>query len=696
MSADLHTLFNPHSIAIVGVSHEPKKVGYLVAKNIIDQGFEGELYFVNPHAEKILGKKVYESLTAIAEPIDLAILSVPNVISMKLLEEVHTLGIKHVVIYAAGFKETDEPGKVLEAQLIQKAKDYDLTVLGPNCLGFINTAKKINATFLKHSSPVGNISVISQSGALGSVMIDYFVDHLHQGISYFISLGNKTVIDESDCLEFLAQDTHTDVIGMYLEDVKDGNRFRETLRKVTKIKPVVILKSGTSQEGSKAALSHTGGLVGDAQVYDAVFKQAGAVHAETYEQFLQILKIYSFNRVPSSSEILVLSNAGGVGVLLTDQLVKHNLSMVTISEHLIKKIQDATSHAGTRRITIHNPIDLLGDASAFDYREAILASIQQRNIGAVIVLLTPQANTEIQETAKTLVEAQNHFVKPIYPVFMGGQSIIDAHRLFEQHKLVSFESYEIIPQVVEKIVASYNYLDKTASRYSPESLTVLAHEAQIKDMIELAGRKKFMNLEESMKVLKLSGVPTLPLYLAQHEEELIYLTKKIRYPVAAKIASDSITHKTEVKGVITDIETDEDLRKAFKKLSRVSKSEGCYIQKMVDGQEIFVGIKRDSTFGPVVVYGIGGIFVELVKEFSQFVYPFSLTEFSLAIKNTRLNSLIKGFRGSPAINLKDLYSLGMTLGFLLSRFDEIKAIDINPLFSTEKGLLAADCRIILA
>lgn len=696
MSQDLTTLLNPNSIAIIGVSHEPQKVGHIVAKNIMDQGYKGELYFINPHLDRVLNKTVYKSIVDIDAPIDLVIHAVPSEIALNSLQEISQLGIKNVVIYAAGFRETGDDGKKREELLIAKAKEYDLCILGPNCLGFINTSRHINATFLKHSSPKGNISVVSQSGALGSVMIDHFIDHNHLGFSYFISLGNKTVVDESDCLEFLSQDSSTEVIGMYLEDVKDGSRFRETLAKVTKLKPVVILKSGRTQEGSKAALSHTGGLGGDAEVYETIFKQAGAVVANSYQQFIDILKVYSFGKIPTFRSVLVLSNAGGVGVLLTDELVHNHLSLVTITEHTKKELEKSLGSKGFKRITIHNPIDLLGDASVFDYRQAILSSIQQQDIGAVIVLLTPQANTQIMETARAIIEAQNHFIKPIYPVFMGEHSIKDAHRLFEEHHVVSFDSYEPLPSMINAIVESYEYRPKQPpSSHSPETLITLAHEQQIKDILELASSKKFLNLEESMNILHLAGIPLLPIHHVHHKEELDYVIKKLRFPVVAKVASDKITHKTDVKGVVTNIETVQDLKKAFNDLSKIANSEGCYIQKNVKGNELFIGVKRDNVFGPILVYGLGGIYVELLKEVTQFVYPFTLKEFTKKLETTKVIKIIKGFRGAPAIKPQQLYEIGMTLGFLMHHFSDIQAIDINPLFSTDKGLFAADCRLIL-
>ena len=324
---NLTSFFNPTSIAIIGVSHEKTKVGYLVASNMIEQGYEGKLFFVNPKGGSILGKEVYTDIAQITEQIDLAVLAVPAHVAVVMLDQLHKQNITNIVLFAAGFKEVGESGMENEQALLTKAKEYGMTILGPNCIGYVNTVLKINTTFLKSTPPQGNIGFISQSGALGSIMVDEFVARHNLGLSYFVSMGNKSIIDESDMLQFLADDDNTQVIAMYLEDVKDGEKFKQTLRNATLRKPVVILKSGTSEEGSKAALSHTGGMAGDDGIFTALFKQCGAIRARDYIEFSTLLHMFSFDRVPTNNHILVLSNAGGVGVLLADELVAENLSL---------------------------------------------------------------------------------------------------------------------------------------------------------------------------------------------------------------------------------------------------------------------------------------------------------------------------------------------------------------------------------
>ncbi len=687
----LEKLFKPSSIVIVGASRETRKVGHIVARNILQQGFAGDVYFVNPKAKTILNRLVYPSLSEIQKPIDLAVLALPADLSLKYLDELNKLGIKQVVLFAAGFKETGEEGRKKEELLEQKAKEYGMNILGPNCIGFINTQQKINTTFLKHVCPEGNIGFISQSGALGSVLVDYTVSHANLGLSYFISLGNKTIIDEADALEFLSDDPKTEVIGMYLEDVKDGKKFREVLTKAAQKKPVVILKSGTTSEGSKAAVSHTGGLIGDDDIYTAVFEQSGAIRAIDFMRFLNIIKVYAYKRIPQNKNVLVLSNAGGAGVLLTDQIIKNNLSLVTVSEETKKKI---TEDFGSKKVTVRNPIDLLGDASAFDYQMAISETFKEKNIGSVVILLTPQANTEITDTAVVVAAAQEKFDKPIFPIFMGGKSTEGVRKLFDEHRMVNFKIFDDLPGTIASIVNRKPISGIHNSSHNGHAVSsIFQHEDKIKKLVA-ATSGNIINLINSMEIIRLAGIPVEPLRYAASSTDLPAIIKETGFPVVAKIASDKITHKTETKGVYVNIKTMDELYAAFKALDGIENN-GCYVQKMHSGYEIYIGAKRDPNFGTNILVGLGGVMAELLKEVSHFVYPVSEAYFMDKITKTKMNSLINGFRNSPAIDPKQLYKITDHIGQLFNQFPAMQELDINPLIITSEGLVAVDSRVIL-
>lgn len=699
---NLQRFFNPSSIAIVGVSSNPQKVGHLVAKNMIAQGYTGDLFFIHPTEKELLGKQVFPSLSAIPKKPDLVVFAVPATVVIQSLDEVHTLGCENVLIYAAGFKEmSNEEAKQHEVELQQKIKQYNFTILGPNCLGFINTEKGINATFLKDTAPKGNIGIISQSGALGSAFVDYLNAHKNIGISHFISLGNKSVINESDCLEFLAQDKNTTVIGMYLENVVDGNRFREVLTNVAKQKPVVIIKGGTTQEGSKAAMSHTGSMVGDDAVFEAVVHQSNAIRVHSYADFQMILQLFSFGRIPSSRNILVLSNAGGMGVLLADKLIEKQLRLVTISETTHKKIIKAFDNS--EKITIHNPIDLLGDASAFDYERAISSTMQEKDVGAVVILLTPQANTEIMPTAKVIADAQhafsrsNKYFKPIYPVFMGETSVKQAQDFFEQQEMASFYQYDQIPYLLSKILNRKDITEMNPlSPQDMSNISLASHDLDTRTILLENSGKPYLNQVDSLKLLEYSGLTTAKTYVVTSEEDIKTVLEKEGYPLVAKIASDDVTHKTEVKGVITGLNSWEELIDAYTHLSALSKSKKeCYVQKQYSGHELIIGAKRDVTFGTVVMVGLGGIYAELMKEVVQFVYPFSYDYFAWKLQNTKMKKLIDGYRNTPPLNTQQVYKSALHLGMLMEKYAEISEIDINPAMILSEETIVVDGRIIL-
>ena len=699
---DLKPLFQPASIAVIGVSHESNKVGYLVADNMLKQGFKGALSFVNPKGGSILGKEVLTSISALPEGVDLAVLAVPAHIALASIDELNAKGIKNVVLFAAGFKEVGDSGQENEKQLLEKCKAYNINLLGPNCIGYVNTKLGVNATFLKSIAPRGNVGFVSQSGALGSVMVDDFVGRQNIGFSYFISMGNKSIVDESDILTFLADDEDTAVIALYLEDVKDGDKFKKTLKSVTARKPVIILKSGTTDEGSKAALSHTGGLAGNDAVFTAVFEQNGAIRADDYTEFVTVLNLFSFGRVPTSPRVLVLSNAGGVGVLLTDQLIHLGLSLVTISEENKKELTKV--FGPSKKISIHNPIDILGDASAFDYEKAISSTLDEKDIGSIIVLLTPQANTQIMETAKVIEQAQQRFERPIYPVFMGRGSVKEAHKYFESKMVASFRDHDYLTRAIAKAVEYKKYVSDHAGAipHYPEAhddAEVATKRTRIQEIIQSGkeSQRPFLDLQESLEILSLMNIPVAPFEHVATEETLAPVLEKIGLPVTIKLSSKTITHKTEVKGVYPGLSSPEAAIDAFRAImgNPSAEADGVYVQKQISGNELFIGALRDPGFGVVVLCGIGGIYAELFKDVSRRVFPFTQNEVIMMLKETKVYTLLSGFRGAPAADIGALYPVLYSVGQLVAEHPEISSIDLNPVFINQDGVMSVDARIIL-
>ncbi|CAN5224436.1 acetate--CoA ligase [soil metagenome] len=695
---DSKSFFSPKAIAIGGVSQNSMKVGHLVARNMIDQGYVGDLYFVNPKGETVLGKKTFTDLKAIGKKIELVIFAIPADAIIPYLDRVKEVGCHQVVVFAAGFKENHTvEGDLREKKLLEAIDKNELTLLGPNCIGYVNTHTGINATFLKTSVPKGNIGIISQSGALGSALVDYYTAQSSLGISTFVSLGNKSNMTECDVLDYMADDPKTSVIGMYLEDVTDGTRFRRVLQSVVARKPVVILKAGRTAGGSQAAVSHTASMVGDDTVFEAAIRQAGAIRIYTFSHFQEILQLFSFKHIPRNRNILVLSNAGGMGVMLADEICEHTLNLITVSEETKKKLYGAFDEY--KKITVHNPIDLLGDASAFDYQKAINLTMKEHDLGATIVLLTPQANTEIKETADVLIAAQkkNPHI-PIYPVFMGGSSVKEAHTHFEKNALSSYRFFTQLPRIIARICDANEYQLETSQEKSHDltHIELATHQPDIQTLLIQYLNKKVVNQYDSLKIIEYAGIASAKPYLATSEEDLQRVIEREGFPLVAKIASEKITHKTEVKGVMTGLNSWDELQNAYQYMTRLSgEKEGCYIQKEYKGQEFIFGAKRDNTFGTVLMIGLGGIYAELLKETVSMVFPFSFSYLRREINSTKMKKLFEGYRNMEPVDMEKLFHILYKLGALMEQFSMIKEIDINPLIASGKQLIAVDARIIL-
>jgi acetyltransferase len=691
---DLKRFFNPRSIAIVGVSSNPKKVGFLVAKNMIAQGFSGDLCFINIEGKEILGKKTFKNLKETGKKFDLIVICIPAPLAVSFLDEVAENGCQNVIIFAAGFGETHtEEGRKLQIVLDEKVTEHKLNILGPNCIGYINTKINVNATFFQCSAPKGKIGIITQSGALGTAFLDYVVAKSQIGISHLISLGNKTVINESDCIEYLIKDEETKVIAIYLEDVKNGERFIDVLQKATATKPVIILKSGRTIAGSTAAISHTGSIASDDDVFSSIMRKTGVIRAENYGQLEMLLKLYNFEAIPSNNRVLVLSNAGGMGVLLTDELIKAGLELVTVGQEVTNSLNKAFDQV--KKISVHNPIDLLGDASAFDYQKAIELTMKEKDVGAIIVLLTPQANTEILETAKVL-ENIHHQLKfmPLYPIFMGKDSVTEAHRYFESHGISSFRYSSDLPLALAKIIEAEKLRLNPKTMHFDFSNIVSKNESMLNTGAMIAERdtpSSFLNQYDSLTIISKASIKVIKTYLADSLKDLDRIVKQEGFPLVLKTADPKITHKTEVKGVVTGITVYEELINAFNTFSQ----KPCYVQKQCEGVELIVGSKRDPVFGVVVIVGFGGIFTELLNEVAEFVYPFSIYEFNEALAKTKLLKLTQGFRNMPKIDLSQLYDVCLKVGALMDKTPQIKEIDINPLICSQDGLIAVDGRVIV-
>ncbi|MEI6327490.1 MAG: acetate--CoA ligase family protein [Candidatus Roizmanbacteria bacterium] len=674
-SSDLHHFFSPKSVAIVGVSKDYHKVGHLVAKNMLLQGYMHEMHFVNPHKGKVLGHDTLSSLSDLTAPVDLVVFATPADVTLDEMGKAKSI-CKSVVILAAGFKEESNPESIARENRLQKIITHtDMKILGPNCAGFINTISGLNSTFLVGPVPVGHVGVISQSGAIGSVLIDHFSAHQGIGFSYFFSLGNKANIDECDTLEYLAQDDHTQVIAMYLEDIHDGQRFIHALSEATRHKPVIIIKAGSSLAGAQAAVSHTGSLAGDDVIFDTVVHQCGAIRAYTINELLTYIQIANYHVTPKSDRMIVITNAGGCGVLAADAIDQAGL---TLSKLHIKSIvpNDAP---------VPNPYDVRGDADASKFAAAVAETGDEENVGGVIVIVTPQANTQLEDTAKSLVGLQSALTHPIYPVFLGGSSMTVVQKICESNQMPFFEDLEMLIRAIGVFV-------ERASRPTHTARLIRQKPSRQTKSIPTA-----LSLIDSYSALQKAGIQLAPYWTARDASTLHKALEGVIYPIVMKVSSSTITHKSDAGGVQTNISSYLEAEKTFTRMQQLEGFQQVVIQEMISGYELILGAKRDPIFGPVIVVGIGGVLTNLIHESVQFITPLGYAYAQYALQKSKLAKLVHGYRGMHPIDEGHLFEMIHIIDHLMNTSDYIQEIDINPLMLTQSGkTVGVDARVVIA
>jgi acetyltransferase len=707
---DLTRLLSPRSVAVVGASTKPGSVGEAIFKNILHADFKGTVYPVNPKAQSIGGVKCYATLTEIKDKVDLAILIVPAPVVPDVLLECAAAGVAGVVVVSAGFKEVGGTGIELEKRVRKIAEEKGIALLGPNCLGFINTdpTVRLNASFAQTMPKAGNIAFISQSGALCTAVLDYAKGQ-NIGFSKFISLGNKAVVNELDFLRALRDDPLTDVILMYVEDIADGSGFMQAARIVTgeipKPKPIIAIKSGRTNEGAKAASSHTGSLAGSDDVYDAVFMQSGVMRVETVEQLFQYGIAFSQQPLPKGNRIAIVTNAGGPGIMAVDAAIRHGLTLASLQE----KTKDILRKELPSTANINNPVDVIGDARHERYEAALQAVVSDPNVDGVVVILTPQAMTDIREIGEVVANvAQNMQMspwtaKPILASFMGIVDVSEGVKILERAKV---PHYTFPEAAVRALAEMSTYQDKWLARPRTDVKIYPVQKdvvTKILDRIKADGRT-YLPQTEALQIFSAYGLPVADSRLAKSEEEALRFTNEIGYPVVLKISSPAIVHKVDAGGVAVGIKDNVELSRAFRKImstaeSLVGKDKiwGIDVQKMADkGLEVFIGSKRDAVFGPVVVFGLGGTYVEVFKDAQFRVAPLRELSVRTMIETTKAGVLLKGYRGQPG-DIDKVAECISRVSQLVMDFPEIEELDINPLivYPPGNGARIVDGRIVL-
>ena len=693
--------FSPKSIAIIGASEKPgvgKTIFYNIAKH-----FKGKIYPVTPSNPTVGGLTAYKNVLDIPDSIDLAVVAAPSKFTPSVMEEVGKKGIKGAIIVSAGFKEVDEAGAKLEREVGEIAKKYDIKVIGPNCLGIMSFSKDniMNSTFLKITPKYGNIALVSQSGAICAATVED-AEAQNIGFSKVISMGNKVDMDESDVLELLAEDEDTKVIVMYLEDIRNARRFMEIAKKITteREKPIIVLKSGRTAEGAKAAASHTGALGGSDVNYEAAFAQCGVIRVDTMGELFDLATAFSKQPLPNGN-VVIVSNAGGPAIISTDACSRYGLKMADISS-IRDEIASVIPTYGSPR----NPVDIVGDADYLRFEKVLHLTLAHPNVGSVVTMCTPSATLNYDDLARVLVKVSQQFPnKTILASLMGLAEGVENRRIMSEGGIPYYLYSEPAIRTLKAMYDFKKWLDDASNKRT--ILQFAKDTAKVKSIFENVRKNGRSNLleEEGYEVLEAYGFPTPKSLLCSREQECIDAAKEIGYPEVMKIVSPEIIHKSDAGGVKVGIKTDDELRNSFRtitenalKYKSDAKIKGVLVQEMVkSAKETILGASQDPTFGPVIMFGLGGIYVEVLKDVVFRIVPIDEQEATNMVESIKTIKLLKGVRGEKSSDLRAIADSLQRLSQLVVDFPEIKEFDINPLLVLEegKGARVVDARIIL-
>lgn len=693
------TLFYPKSIALIGASRKEKTVGNDVAHNLI-KSFKGEIYLINPKAEEIYGHQVLSDISQITGQVDLAVLAIPAKFVPESIAKIAQKGAKAAIVISAGFKEAGNQD--LEDELAKISQENDMILIGPNCLGAINPEIEMNASFAAIMPQPGEIAFISQSGALCTAVLDY-AQNLGIGFSKFISIGNKATTDELDLINYLKNDDKTKVIIIYAEALKDANAFVQLSQEMARSanpKPIIILKSGKSEEGSKAIASHTGSLSGGDNAYQALFKQAGIIRANGIRELFEYAQIFSQNKIMPAQKVAIITNAGGPGVLTTDEIAEHQLNLAQLSPSTMAELKTFLPEAANT----HNPVDVLGDAGAERYQKSLQVLVKDPQVDAVIIILTPQSMTEIQATAQAIIDIKKTTDKPIVVSFMGDQTVKPGVDLLKNNKITTYPYPEPAANNLSRLNSYYQMIHTPISPVTKfndvdrQTVTNLFNQAKTN------GQTSFPEAE-AIKILEAYNFSTLKSQIVTSQEEAEKVATQIGKPIAMKIVSPDILHKSDVGGVRLNV-TSANAGSEYQNMLQTvkghlpnAKLEGALMVEMAPsvGTEIILGVNKQPGLGTLLMVGLGGIYVEIFKDVSFGFAPLTQETVDRMISELKSSAIFQGARGQSKLDVESLKQTIARLSQLVVDFPQISELDINPLLLLPEGqgVKVLDARIVI-
>lgn len=694
----LETLFSPKSIAVIGASRSASKVGSIVLHNLIDGGFPGKIIPINPFISELGGLACYPSLRESGAEVELSVVAVPKDLVEQAVRDSVAGGARVIIILSSGFRESGEQGRILEEKLVDYCTKRRVRLVGPNCLGVMNTHGLLNCSFLGELPPAGNVAILSQSGALCSVLVDLALEN-HLGLSRVISMGNKGDVSGVDLLLNFADDTETGVIVGYVEDISSGDELVKAAEQASSKKPVVLLKSGTTEVGQRAAASHTGIMVNTEVAYGAAFRQAGLVQADSFDELLDYAKGFSMQPVPQGDRILVISNAGGPGTMAADAIEKAGMRVVEV----VKSLDLAGKVDLLGAATVNNPVNVLGDGSPDLFADVLRAGLQDEKVDGVVVLLTPHSMSNGVEVVQALGKAADSS-KPVMLVVMGGRWSQPQKAAIAAAGLPEYGTPE---RAVKSLKAM---LDYSRWRNRPPRIVnrFRVHRRRVERIITRSQRIDQLQLNEvkSKAILKAYGFLIPEGYMASSADEAVEIGYRLGFPLAMKIVSPDVVHKSDLGGVKLDVANGQQVRDAYDLMmlrikERVpnARIEGIYVEKMLDrGLEVILGMHRDPQFGPMLMFGLGGIFVEVMDDVAFHLAPITYEEAMQMLLATRSYEMLEGKRGHKEMDTHAVAVGLQRISQLTTDFPQIQELDINPFIIGDRGFepVVADARMRLS
>jgi acetyl coenzyme A synthetase (ADP forming)-like protein len=696
-ASGIGVLLAPRTIAVIGASRRPATMGNEILHNLLTFGFTGAVYPVNPNAQSVCGVRAYPSISDVPDPVDVAVIVVPREHALDVAEECGEAGVKGLIVISAGFKEVGAEGLAREKRLVEIVRRHRMRMVGPNCMGIINAdpAVSMNATFTSAMPPFGHAGFVSQSGALGMSVLDYAREY-GIGISQFVSVGNKPDVSGNDLLEQWERDPAVTVILMYVENFGNPARFLEIAGRITKRKPIIVVKSGRSRAGARAASSHTGALAASDSAVDALLTQAGVLRATSIEELFDMAMAFEVRSLPKSRRTAVLTNAGGPGILAADAMEASGLDLVELSPTTVEKLRPLFPPEAS----IRNPLDMIASATPAGYNAAMTALLSDPAIDAVVPIFVPPLGIKQEDVAEAIVGAATKQAdKPVLAVLMGRKGLPLGRAELHEAKIPTY----IFPESAARALATLSRHVEWAAR-APRAIVPYSDVDKVTARAILDGARRDgrdqLTQVEALELLRAYGIPTALGRTATNVDDAAQIAGEIGYPVVMKVLSADIVHKTDVGGVRVGIASETDLRSAYADMmSRIktalpeARVEGVFIQKMVSGQrEMIAGVTRDPSFGALVMFGLGGVYVEALRDVVFRIAPVDDSDAQSMMSSIRGARLLDSIRGSAPVDRAAIASVIRRLGQLAIDCPDILELDVNPLLAQPEGALAIDAR----